>query len=76
VADGVRQKAGTRCGLAITGIAGPTGGTAEKPVGLVYSALSWEGGVDIIKNVFLGKREQIKFQSTQKALDMLRRHLL
>jgi len=76
MADGVRQKAGSSFGLAITGIAGPTGGTAEKPVGLVYSALSWEGGVDIIKNVFLGKREQIKFQSTQKALDMLRRHLL
>jgi nicotinamide-nucleotide amidase len=76
MADGVRQKAGSSFGLAITGIAGPIGGTAEKPVGLVYSALSWEGGVDIIKNVFLGKREQIKFQSTQKALDMLRRHLL
>jgi nicotinamide-nucleotide amidase len=76
MADGVRQKAGSSLGLAITGIAGPTGGTAEKPVGLVYSALSWEGGVDIIKNIFPGKREQIKFQSTQKALDMLRRHLL
>jgi nicotinamide-nucleotide amidase len=76
MAAGVRQRARSSFGLAITGIAGPTGGTAEKPVGLVYTALAWEGGVDLNKNVFLGKREQIKFQSSQKALDMLRRRLL
>jgi len=75
MAEGVRRKAGSSFGLAITGIAGPTGGTAEKPVGLVFSAVSWEGGVDIVKNVFLGNREQVKFQSTQTALDMLRRRL-
>jgi nicotinamide-nucleotide amidase len=75
MADGARQKAGSSFGLAITGIAGPAGGTAEKPVGLVYTALAWEGGADVVKNVFLGKREQIKFQSSQKALDMLRRRL-
>jgi nicotinamide-nucleotide amidase len=76
MAVGVRQKTGASCGLAVTGIAGPTGGTAEKPVGLVYTALAWDDGVDVAKNIFLGNRKQIKFQSSQKALDMLRKHLL
>jgi nicotinamide-nucleotide amidase len=76
MAVGVRQKAGASYGLAVTGIAGPTGGTAEKPVGLVYTALARDDGVDVTKNIFLGNRKQIKFQSSQKALDMLRRHLL
>jgi len=76
MAMGVRQKAQASFGLAITGIAGPTGGTAAKPVGLVYTALAWEGRNEVQKNLYLGKREQIKFQSSQKALDMLRRHLL
>lgn len=76
MAQGIRNKAQADYGLAITGIAGPTGGTPEKPVGLVFIALAWEGGTEVQKNLFLGKREQVKFQSTQKALDMLRRHLL
>lgn len=76
MARGVRQKAKANYGLAITGIAGPSGGTKEKPVGLVYTALAWDGGMDVKKNIFLGKRELIKFQSSQKALDMLRRFLL
>jgi len=76
MATEVRQRAGSSFGLAITGIAGPTGGTPEKPVGLVYTALAWAGGVEVIKNIFLGKREQVKFQSSQKALDILRRRLL
>jgi nicotinamide-nucleotide amidase len=76
MAVGVRRKAKASFGLAVTGIAGPTGGTPEKPVGLVYAALAQEHGADVEKNIFLGKREQIKFQSSQKALDMLRRYLL
>jgi nicotinamide-nucleotide amidase len=76
MAEGVRQKAGASYGLAVSGIAGPTGGTAEKPVGLVYTALAWDDGADVVKNIFLGNRKQVKFQSSQKALDMLRRHLL
>jgi nicotinamide-nucleotide amidase len=76
MARGIRKKAQADYGLAITGIAGPTGGTPEKPVGLVFIALAWEGGTKVQKNLFPGKREQVKFQSTQKALDMLRRHLL
>ena len=76
MAMGVRAKAGSHYGLAITGIAGPGGGNEEKPVGLVYTALASDHGVDVAKNQFLGNREHIKFQAGQKALDMLRRHLL
>jgi len=76
MAIGVRRKAHSNLGVAITGIAGPTGGTPGKPVGLVYVALAWEEGSEVSKNLFLGKREAIKFQSSQKALDMARRHLL
>ena len=76
MAKGVRKKAQADLGVGITGIAGPTGGTPEKPVGLVYVSLALEEGYDVTKNLFLGKREPIKFQSSQKALDMVRRHLL
>lgn len=76
MALGIRNKAQTSFGLAITGIAGPAGGTAEKPAGLVYIALAKEKGLEVTRNQFLGPRESIKFQSSQKALDMLRRHLL
>ena len=76
MAVGIREKARSSYGLSITGIAGPAGGTPEKPVGLVYTAMAWDSGTDVIKNLFLGNRETIKFQSTQKALDMVRRRLL
>lgn len=76
MATAIRAKARTSYGLGITGIAGPTGGTQEKPVGLVYVALAWENDVELAKNQFLGNREQVKFQAAQKALDMLRRALL
>lgn len=76
MATSIKEKAQTSYGLAITGIAGPTGGTPEKPAGLVFTALAWEEGSEVSKNLFLGNREAIKFQSSQKALDMLRRHLL
>ncbi|MEW5900563.1 MAG: competence/damage-inducible protein A [Acidobacteriota bacterium] len=76
MAEGIRRRAGADYGLAVTGIAGPGGGTAEKPAGLVYTALAWPGGSEVRRNLFLGPREQVKAQSAQKALDMLRRHLL
>ncbi|MDH5744239.1 MAG: nicotinamide-nucleotide amidohydrolase family protein, partial [Candidatus Aminicenantes bacterium] len=76
MAKGIKEKSKATYGLSITGIAGPSGGTPEKPVGLVFTALSWDGGIEVKKNLFLGNRNAIKFQSSQKALDMLRRHLL
>ena len=76
MAAGVRGRAGADFGLGITGIAGPTGGTVDKPVGLVYLACAFDGGVDVQTNIFLGDRQQVRFQSAQRALDMLRRNLL
>lgn len=76
MALGIRKRAGADLGLAVTGIAGPAGGTSDKPVGLVFAALAWPGGTEVQKSLFLGNREQVKQQSAQKALDMVRRHLL
>lgn len=76
MADGIRRTAGADFGLAVTGIAGPGGGTPEKPAGLVYTALSWDNGVHVEKNIFNGDRETVKFRSSQKSLDMLRIHLM
>jgi len=76
MAAAVKEKAQADYGLAITGIAGPTGETPEKPIGLVFIALAWKEKTELSRNLFLGKREFIKYQSSQKALDMLRRHLL
>jgi len=76
MASGIRRRARADLGLAVTGIAGPAGGTPEKPVGLVFVALARPGAIEVQKNLFPGKREQVKMQSAQKALDMVRRHLL
>jgi len=76
MALGVMRKSGSDYGLSITGIAGPGGGTAGKPVGLVFTGLAWRNGLRVEKNLFFGGREIIKFQSSQKALDMLRRRLM
>lgn len=76
MAEGVRRKSGADLALSTTGIAGPGGGTEAKPVGLVYVGLAFPGGVWVEKNLFKGNRDQIKFQTTQKALDMLRLKLM
>lgn len=76
LAENIRLKSGASFGLSTTGIAGPGGGSPSKPVGLVFTALAHEKGTEIIRNMFLGGREQIKFQTSQKVLDMLRRYLL
>jgi nicotinamide-nucleotide amidase len=76
MALGVMRRSGSDYGLSITGIAGPDGGTEAKPVGLVFTGLAWRTGLSVEKNLFFGRREIIKFQSSQKALDMLRRRLM
>ena len=76
MAEGIRQVAGSDVGLAITGIAGPTGGTHEKPVRLVYVGLSDESRTRTQRHQFFGDRAAIKQQAAQTALDWLRRHLL
>jgi nicotinamide-nucleotide amidase len=75
MAEGARRAAGADYALAVTGIAGPDGGTPDKPVGLVFTALSWKGGLETHRSVFIGRRDQIRFQTSQKALDILRRRL-
>lgn len=75
MALGVRRTSGADLGLAVTGIAGPGGGTPRKPVGLVYIALARRRGVSVTRNVFFGGRSQVKFQSSQKALDLVRKAL-
>lgn len=75
MAVGVRKACRADFGLSITGIAGPGGGTPRKPVGLVYIALAQEGGTAVHKRCFFGGRSQIKFQSSQAALDILRKAL-
>ena len=76
MAAGVRRMSGASLGLATTGIAGPSGGTPEKPVGLVCVALAWVGGDGAREFRLLGDREQVKYRGAQMALEMLRRHLL
>jgi len=76
LAEGIRKRCGTTLGLGITGVAGPTGGTAEKPVGLVYHALASETGTELIKRNFPGDRARIRWFASQQALDMVRRKLM
>ncbi|TET78565.1 nicotinamide-nucleotide amidohydrolase family protein, partial [candidate division TA06 bacterium] len=76
MAEGVRRYASSDIGLSVTGIAGPSGATRDKPVGLIYLALAWEVGSVSEQHNFLGSRRQIKEQSAVTGLDMLRRHLL
>src|SRR5574341_910648 len=76
MAQGIRQAARTDLGLAITGVAGPGGGTDQKPVGLVYTALASAQGVKTAEHRFLGEREQVRVKAAQMALDMVRRHLI
>jgi nicotinamide-nucleotide amidase len=76
MARGIRRAASTDFGLAVTGIAGPDGGTAEKPVGTVYMALATVDGERVICHHFGGSRDEIRRLSASHALDLLRRQLL
>jgi nicotinamide-nucleotide amidase len=76
MAQGVRKAAGTDWGIGITGIAGPGGGTPEKPVGLVYLALAAEDGVEVRELHWPGARKLVKRRTVIFALDLLRQHLL
>jgi nicotinamide-nucleotide amidase len=76
MAAGAMAAARADVGVGITGIAGPEGGTAEKPVGLVYVAISGAAGTRVRRNLFPGGRGRVRHQATQVALEMLRRGLL
>ena len=72
MAEGARTRAGTNVGIGITGIAGPDGGTRAKPVGTVSIAIVLDGDTCVRTFQFVGGREQVKFQASQAALNMLR----
>ena len=77
LAEGARRVAKVDYGLGVTGIAGPDGGTADKPVGTVWFALTDPTGDTNSRSVrFPGERDRVKFQASQTALDMLRRSML
>jgi len=75
MATRVRQRTGAAYGLAVTGLAGPEGGDAERPVGTVYIGLAAPEGSSARPFRFLGDRERIRRLAVQSALDLLRRHL-
>jgi len=76
LAEGIRYRCGATLGVGITGIAGPTGATPEKPVGLVFHALASNSGTDVIERKWPGDRQRIRRFATQQALDMVRRKLM
>jgi len=76
MAEGIRTRSKVDIGMGVTGIAGPDGGTPEKPVGMVCIAASSAGGTRVRTFRFVGGREMVKFQASQAALDMVRRMLL
>ncbi len=76
MADGVCRVMGADCGIAVSGIAGPSGGTEKKPVGLVYIGVVYQGDSRVERWLFSGTRRLIKERSAYSALDLLRRVLL
>jgi PncC family amidohydrolase len=76
MAQNIRKLIKTDIGVSITGIAGPTGGTKEKPVGLVFIAVSKGGQTISEQNIFKGSRLQVKEQATERALALLLKQLL
>lgn len=76
LAEGIRDICGASLGLAVTGVAGPGGGTTEKPVGLVFHALASAGNTEVVERSFPGDRARIRWYASQQALDMLRRKMM
>ena len=76
LAEGIRTRAGTTIGVGVTGVAGPGGGSAEKPVGTVHVAVASPSGTQERKLSLPGDRKRIRWWASQIALDMVRRELM
>ena len=76
LAEAIRYRCDTTFGIGITGVAGPSGGTVEKPVGLVFHALASASGTEVIERNFPGDRKRIRWFATTLALDMVRKKLM
>lgn len=76
MAAGIKRVSGTDVGVSVTGIAGPDGGSAEKPVGLFYIGIALGDKVEAHRFLFPSSREKIRWNAATRALDLLRRELL
>ena len=76
LAEGIRYRCDSTLGVGITGVAGPGGGTAEKPVGLVFHAVASDSGTEVIERKYPGDRKRIRRFASTMALDMVRRKLM
>ena len=76
MAEGIRKRCLASYGIGITGVAGPSGGTEQKPVGLVYVALAGEEGTQVVERNFPGDRKRVRQFAAQQALEMIRRALV
>ena len=76
LAEGIRYRCESTLGVGITGVAGPGGGSAEKPVGIVYHAVASDSGTEVVQRNFPGDRKRIRRFASTMALDMVRRKLM
>lgn len=75
LAEGIRYRCESTLGVGITGVAGPGGGTPDKPVGLVFHAVASDAGTEVVPRNFPGDRKRIRRFASTMALDMVRRKL-
>ncbi len=75
MAEGLKRVSKSDVCISITGIAGPNGGTEEKPVGLVYIGIAYKGDVEVVENKFRGNRSRVRHYTCLKALDMIRKKM-
>jgi len=76
LAEGIRYRCESTLGVGITGVAGPAGGTADKPVGLVFHAVASDSGTEIVQRNYPGDRKRIRRFASTMALDMVRKKLM
>ena len=75
MAEGVCRVTGARLGLSATGIAGPTGGTHDKPVGLVYMGVCFDGETTVVKKIFSGTRSEVRAQTVETVFAEVKKRL-